>query len=47
MPLRVETNRLEIGYVDQPFAGEVEVDYVIYLEDQLLGTYQLRLRFTT
>ena len=47
MPLRVETNRLEIGYGDQPFAGEVEVDYVIYLKDQLLGTYQLRLRFTT
>ena len=47
MPLRVKTNRLKTGYNDQPFAGEVEVDYVIYLEDYPLGTYQLRLRFTT
>ena len=47
MSLRVKTNRLEMGYNDQPFAGEVEVDYVIYLEDYPLGTYQLRLRFTT
>lgn len=47
MPLRVKTNRLKMGYNDQPFAGEVEVDYVLYLEDYPLGTYQLRLRFTT
>lgn len=47
MALRVETNRLKMGYNDQPFAGEVEVDYVIYLEDYPLGSYQLRLRFTT
>lgn len=47
MPLRVETNHLKMGYTNQPFAGEVEVDYAIYLEDYPLGTYQLRLRFTT
>lgn len=47
MQLRVQTNRLETGMNDQPFAGEVEVDYVIYLDEQPLGTYQLRLRFTT
>ena len=47
MALRVETNRLKMGYTNQPFAGEVEVDYAIYLEDYPLGTYQLRLRFTT
>lgn len=47
MDLRVETNKLHIVYNDQPFAGEVEVDYIIYMEEYPLGTYQLRLRFTT
>lgn len=47
MQLLVETNRLNISYNDQPFAGEVEVDYEIKLEENLLGTYQIRLRFTT
>ena len=37
--------KLSGGFVT--ITGEVEVDYVIYLKDQLLGTYQLRLRFTT
>ena len=47
MEMLIETNRLNISYTDHPFAGEIEVDYVIKLEGYLLGTYQIRLRFTT
>lgn len=47
MEMHVQTNRLSISYTDRPFAGEVEVDYVIKLEGNQLGTYQIRLRFTT
>jgi len=47
MQLRVETTCLSISYNDQPFQGDVDIDYVLYLDDQPLGTYQLRLRFTT
>lgn len=47
MQLRVKTTKLNVVYNDQPFAGQVEIDYVLYLEEYPLGTYQLRLRFTT
>lgn len=47
MEMVVETDRLSISYNDQPFAGEVEVDYVIKMQGNPLGTYQMRLRFTT
>lgn len=47
MQLRVETNKLNVVYNATPFAGDIEVDYVIYVGDNPLGSYQLRLRFTT
>lgn len=47
MKLFVETERLSISYTDQPFAGEAEVDYVLKMQGNPLGTYQMRLRFTT
>lgn len=47
MQMRVETNRIHSSYNNSPFAGDIEIDYVIYLEDYPLGTYQIRLRFTT
>ena len=47
MPLRVKTTRMSTSYSESPFAGDIEVDYVIYLEDYPLGNYQMRLRFTT
>lgn len=47
MQLRVETSKLNVVYNAQPFAGEVEVDYVLSVGENPLGTYQLRLRFTT
>lgn len=47
MQMRVETTRMSTSYKNSPFAGDIEVDYVIYLEDYPLGNYQMRLRFTT
>jgi|SRR5690625_1221966 len=47
MQLQVETNRISTVYSDSPFAGDIEIDYVIYMDEQPLGTYQIRLRFTT
>lgn len=47
MEMRVSTHHMSISYNEQPFAGEVDIDYVIYVSDLPLGTYQMRLRFTT
>lgn len=47
MQLMVRTNRLSISYTNQPFAGEVEIDYILHMEGTPLGTYQIRLIFTT
>lgn len=47
MQMRVETTRMSTSYSDSPFSGDIDVDYVIYLEDYPLGNYQMRLRFTT
>lgn len=47
MQMRVQTNRISSSYNNTPFAGDIEIDYGIYIEDMPLGTYQIRLRFTT
>lgn len=47
MQMVVETKRLSTSYSKKPFSGEVEIDYVIKMGDNLLGTYQIRLLFTT
>ncbi len=47
MKLRVKTNRIDLSYQDTPFAGDIEIDYAIYTGDSTLGSYQIRLRFTT
>ena len=47
MKLRVQTNRMDLSYQHTPFAGDIEIDYVIYTGDSPLGSYQIRLRFTT
>ncbi len=47
LQLMVKTDRLSISTTQQPFAGEVEVDYAIHMEGAPLGTYQIRLIFTT
>ncbi len=47
MKLRVKTNRIDLSYQNSPFAGDIEIDYVIYNGDSPLGSYQIRLRFTT
>lgn len=47
LQLAVRTERLSISTTEQPFAGEVEVDYGIHMADAPLGTYKIRLIFTT
>lgn len=47
IPLQVTTDDLRVSYYDRPFAGRVWVDYALYADDQKLGDYQIRLRFTT
>jgi|SRR5690625_671059 len=47
MQMRVETKRVSSSYHETPFAGDIEIDYIMYMEDIPLGTYQIRLRFTT
>lgn len=47
MPLTVKTNDLKISYYDRPFAGRVDVDYEIFMGRELIGSYKIRLRFTT
>lgn len=47
LQLMVRTERLSISTTEQPFAGEVEVDYGIHMADAPLGSYKIRLIFTT
>ncbi|WP_343755248.1 DUF1934 domain-containing protein [Alkalibacterium iburiense] len=47
MPIQVVTEDLRVSYYDRPFAGRVWADYSLYMNQQKLGDYQLRLRFTT
>lgn len=47
MRLRVKTNRIDLSYQNLPFAGDIAIDYAIYTGDSPLGSYQIRLRFTT
>lgn len=47
MRLLVKTNRINLSYQHTPFAGDIEIDYAIYNGDSPLGSYQIRLRFTT
>ncbi len=45
--IQIETTDLKISYYDRPFSGRVFVDYALYLGEQKLGEYQIRLHFTT
>lgn len=47
LPIQVRTKELKISYYDRPFAGRVVVQYGLYLGEEKLGDYQMRLRFTT
>lgn len=45
--LRVKTNRLITTSEQQPHAGEVTIAYQLFMNEDELGSYQIRLRFTT
>lgn len=47
LKMRVETERIDLTYQTSPFAGKIEVDYSISAQERVLGSYQIRLRFTT
>ncbi|API90252.1 hypothetical protein BKP56_04665 [Marinilactibacillus sp. 15R] len=47
MPIHIETQNLKISYYDRPFAGRIAVNYKLHFNGEVLGSYQIRLRFTT
>lgn len=47
MKMRVQTNRIDSSYQNTPFAGDIEIDYLLSVGEKELGSYQIRLRFTT
>lgn len=47
LPIRVETEDMRISYYDRPFSGRVYINYTLHIGEQELGSYHLRLRFTT
>lgn len=47
MRLEVTTEDLRVSYYDRPFAGRIKVNYALHVNEQKLGDYQIRLRFTT
>lgn len=46
--IRMETvtNNLQISYTDDPFSGQVHIDYDLYFGKEKLGEYNLQLLFT-
>lgn len=47
MPLTVTTDDIRVSYYDRPFAGRIWVDYSLSANQQKIGDYHIRLRFTT
>lgn len=47
LELNISTTSMELALKDRPFSGYLEVNYQMVTGSQLLGDYQLRLRFTT
>ncbi len=47
MNLQLKTSRIDLSYNKAPFAGDIEIDYALYTGESPLGSYQIRLRFTT
>ncbi|MDN6294065.1 DUF1934 domain-containing protein [Alkalibacterium gilvum] len=47
IPMTVKTDDIRVSYYDRPFAGRIYVDYSLLVNQQKLGDYHIRLRFTT
>lgn len=45
--VRVKTEELMVQYSEHPFSGELSINYGLYIGEEKLGDYQMRLRFTT
>lgn len=44
--LETMTNKMQVSLRDQPFSGEIEIHYDLYLGEEKLGEYKLQLLFT-
>lgn len=47
MPISTFTSNLRISLKDQPFSGSILVDYDLFSGQEKLGTYHIRLKFTS
>jgi len=46
IPVETVTPRLRVGFHQRPFGGSASIDYLLYVGEQLLGNYEIRLQFT-
>lgn len=46
MKLETRTSLVEFQTKDQPYSGDLKIDYALANGSQILGTYELRLQFT-
>lgn len=46
VPIETVTPNLKVSFHDRPFGGQLTVDYLLYAGEKLLGSYEIRLRFT-
>ncbi|GAA3603654.1 DUF1934 domain-containing protein [Secundilactobacillus similis] len=46
VPVETVTPQLRVGFHERPFGGEAAIDYQLYVGQQLLGNYEIRLQFT-
>lgn len=46
VPVETVTPQLQVGFTQRPFGGTAAIDYQLYVGEQLLGNYEIRLQFT-
>lgn len=47
LEMKTTTHRLLQNYQDKPFAGSIQLDYSLSMNEQLFGNYSISLHFTT
>lgn len=45
--LKVTTKALDMAFAKRPFSGKIDISYVLEMQGQKLGDYQIELHFTT
>ena len=46
IPIETLTNKINISKKDMPISAKVEVDYLLYSQEKIVGEYKIRLQFT-